>query len=116
MKRLFWIAFGGITQLLFTGMLPLLLLWLYQGSGDPLGIGAAAVGNERTLSVPWAIALDLALLVQFGVPHSVLMLPRVRDRIERVVPSELYGSLYAFVAIGSLTLSWRSRAWAGRLA
>lgn len=106
MKRLFWIVFGGITQLLFACLVPLVFLWLYQGSGDPMGIGAAAVGNEQTLSLPWAIALDLALLFQFGIPHSVLMLPRVRDRIERVVPSELYGSLYAFVAIGSLTLGW----------
>ena len=61
MKRVAWIAFGGVTQLLFACMVPLLFLWLYQGSGDPLGIGAAAVGNARTLSIGWAVALDLAL-------------------------------------------------------
>ena len=78
--------------------------WLYQGSGDPLGIGAAAVGNERTLSISWAIALALALLVQFTIPHSVLMLPRVRDSIERFVPTELYAAFYSFVATSSLLL------------
>ena len=106
MKRVAWIAFGGVTQLLFACMVPLLFLWLYQGSGDPLGIGAAAVGNAQTLSVGWAIVLDLALLVQFAVPHSVLMLPKVRDRIERFVPPELYGCVYVFVVTASLLLCW----------
>jgi methanethiol S-methyltransferase len=104
MKRLFWIAFGGVTQLLFACIVPLLFLWLYQGSGDPLGIGAA--GYVRTLPVGGAVVLDLALLVQFAIPHSVLMLPKVRNRVERFVPPELYGCVYALVAVGNILLCW----------
>lgn len=57
------------------------------------------------------LAIDALLAVQFIVPHSVLLHPSVRRRIERVVPSAFYGCLFCLVTcLGLLAtiLFWRT--------
>jgi len=46
--------------------------------------------------------IDLWLAVQFCIPHSGLLLPAVRSRLERVIPSPFYGSFYCLVTCASL--------------
>jgi len=46
--------------------------------------------------------IDLWLAVQFCIPHSGLLLPAVRSRLERVIPSAFYGSVYCLVTCASL--------------
>jgi hypothetical protein len=54
--------------------------------------------------------IDLLLIVQFGIPHSLLLRPGMRKRLERVVPSAIYGCCFTIVTCSSLlllVLVWR---------
>jgi protein-S-isoprenylcysteine O-methyltransferase Ste14 len=103
MRRWFWIAFGGFAQLLFFAVtVPQLFLLLYRGSGDLLGLGPASWGRVEPAAPVWGFLLNSVLLVQFGVWHSLFLLPATRRRLERWVPSALYGSLYTVVVTASL--------------
>jgi len=54
--------------------------------------------------------IDLLLIAQFGVLHSLLLRPAVRNRLERLIPSPIYGCCYTIVTCGSLlllVLAWR---------
>jgi protein-S-isoprenylcysteine O-methyltransferase Ste14 len=53
------------------------------------------------LAWPW---LDGSLVLQFGILHSLLLLPPVRDRLERFVPRPLYGCFFTFATSLSLLL------------
>jgi len=105
MGRTFWIAFGGFNQVWFAFMVPQLFFLLYRGGGDLLGI-EAALGWSGAATVSPAVAwlIDVALLLQFGLWHSLFLIPSVQRRIQRAVPRELYGSLYAFIASTSVLL------------
>jgi protein-S-isoprenylcysteine O-methyltransferase Ste14 len=108
--RWFWIGFGAIAQLLFAFTVPQLFLLLYRGGGDLLGLEPAVWRRTEPSVSAGGFLLDLVLLAQFGIWHSLLLLPGTRRRLERWVPSELYGSLYTVVATTSLLLvcwSWQ---------
>lgn len=105
MRRVFWILFGAAVQILFGYTVVQLFAILYAGSGDLLNIthlpGAltgrwqpGTAGQTTSARVAW----DLLLLLQFAVAHSLFVWPPVRRALERVVPKQLYGSFYTFVA------------------
>jgi protein-S-isoprenylcysteine O-methyltransferase Ste14 len=48
--------------------------------------------------------LDGLLAVQFGVLHSLLLLPAMRKRLERFIPSPLYGCVFCLTTCLSLLL------------
>lgn len=53
---------------------------------------------------------DAALILQFVLPHSTLLHPRVRARLTRVIPRPLYGCVFTVVTCTSLltlVLLWR---------
>jgi protein-S-isoprenylcysteine O-methyltransferase Ste14 len=53
---------------------------------------------------------DALLVVQFGLPHSALLHPAVRRRLDRFLPRELFGCLFTLVTALSLLLlmgAWR---------
>lgn len=103
MRRLGWISFGLFAQLLFAFMVPQLFLFLNRGGGNLLGLEPASWRDPPVPdSIPVAVLIDLTLLLQFGVWHSLFLLPGVRDRLEHWMPGELYGSLYTIVASTSL--------------
>jgi protein-S-isoprenylcysteine O-methyltransferase Ste14 len=107
--RLFWICFGAAAHLLFVATLPLLFLLLYRGGGDLLGIEPPAWGVAGP-GLPGGLLLDLVLLGQFGMLHSLFLLPGVRRQLERWAPSELYGSLFTTVsclALLATALLWQ---------
>ena len=71
-----------------------------QGGREP----DASLDNPRW----WWI--DLLLVAQFCVLHSLLLRPGVRDRLQRWVPSPIYGCCYTIVTCCSLlllVLAWR---------
>jgi protein-S-isoprenylcysteine O-methyltransferase Ste14 len=55
--------------------------------------------------------IDLLLLAQFTVPHSLLLRPGVRRRLERLIPSPCYGCFYTTVTCSTLlllVLAWQT--------
>ena len=108
MGRMFWIAFGGFNQLWFAFMVPQLFFLLYRSGGDLLGIERAfSWSSGPTVSPALAWTIDVALLLQFGLWHTLFLIPGVQRRIQRWVPPDLYGSMYAFIASTSvLVVCW----------
>jgi protein-S-isoprenylcysteine O-methyltransferase Ste14 len=66
-------------------------------------------GSTRHASGP--LWIDLLLAVQFAAVHSMLLLPPVRQRLERWIPSAFYGLFFCMVTCAGLLLvisQWRS--------
>jgi len=96
LARMVGVAFGIGTQLVFAATVVRLFLFLYGNTGA---------------KAPHAIAIDAVLALQFAVPHSVLLLPGVKQSITRYLPRDFYGSLYCVVTCASLWmifLFWRA--------
>src|SRR5689334_13981436 len=74
------ISFGVGTQLLFFVTVYYLFFFLRDGITRPTG--------------GW-LAMDCALALQFAAVHSFLLLPRTRSALSRIIPSQLYGNLFA---------------------
>jgi hypothetical protein len=109
MKRTFWIAFG-----IFTHLLLALTVWrlfpFLRGAGQAEMQAFGMAAGDRS----W-IGIDALLALQFTLPHSALLMPRVRDRMERWIPSALHGCVFCGVTCLSLLLTvelWRPSAGA----
>ncbi|MFO0909839.1 MAG: NnrU family protein [Isosphaeraceae bacterium] len=87
-RQPFWLAFGVFAQLLFALTVCRLFPFL-RGEAYFQGLASPAPGQARY----WFLA-DGLLALQFAVVHSVLLLPAVRSRLARWVPSALYGCLF----------------------
>jgi hypothetical protein len=90
------ISFGVGTQIFFALTVYYLFLFLRDGISRP----ASA----------W-LAMDCALALQFAVIHSLLLLPRTKLMLSRIIPSQLYGNLFAVatcVGLSIMFVSWRS--------
>lgn len=106
MSRRFGIVVGVGTHVLFAWTVCRLFLFLHGSSHGLL----AAFGAESFL--PWYI-WDFLLALQFVVPHSWLLLPATRKRLERWIPSEFYGCLFCVVTCICLLITiefWQPRA------
>lgn len=93
LKRTLFLLFA----LLAHGLLVVLVWYLFPFLGG---------WHEPTGSIPagnwwWC---DLLLVAQFGVLHSLLLRPGTRQRLERIIPSPLYGCFYTTVTCASLLL------------
>jgi methanethiol S-methyltransferase len=69
------------------------------------------LGGDMNGDASHAVATDAVLALQFAVPHSVLLLPSVKQSITRYLPREFYGSLYCIATCASLWLIflfWRA--------
>lgn len=96
MQRAGGIAFGLLTHALFVVTVWHLFWFLY----------ADTAGH-----VPGSMGRDLLLAVQFAIPHSLLLHPRVRSRLTRWIPQAFYGCFFCAVTCSSLLVlfaSWRS--------
>jgi methanethiol S-methyltransferase len=90
------ILFGVVTQIIFVPTVYYVFLFLRDGVARPAG--------------GWLV-IDFLLAVHFAVPHSILLLPRVRSALTRIVPSQFYGSLFCVsTCIGLWVIfgNWRS--------
>lgn len=90
MRRGFGVFVGIGTHLLFAWTVYRLFLFLH-GSSHGL-LSESAIGR----SLPW-FAWDGLLAAQFVLPHSWLLLPATRHRLERWIPSEFYGCMFCAV-------------------
>jgi protein-S-isoprenylcysteine O-methyltransferase Ste14 len=88
MRRFLGIAFGLATHGLFA-VTVWYLYWFLKGPGSP----SAADSH---------LVLDALLATQFTMPHSILLLPAVRDRLTRIIPASFYGCFYCVVTCLSL--------------
>jgi methanethiol S-methyltransferase len=70
-----------------------------QGSDPSYGLLSSAAGQSRF----W-LWIDLLLGLLFVVPHSILLLPRARDRLTRWIPSALFGCVFCAMSCVGLLL------------
>jgi methanethiol S-methyltransferase len=97
MRRIAGLTFGIATHVLFA-VTVWYLFWFLKGSTTP----ANAHGS---------MLVDALLALQFTVPHSLLLLPAVRDRLTRLIPSAFYGCFYCVSTCVTLLLmiaNWQS--------
>lgn len=102
-----WIAFGLAVHGLFAFTV-WHLFWFLKGGGP------ASPGG--------GLALDAALAAGFGVLHSLILWPRVRERLLRFVPAPAYGCFFCLVTCATLLATifawhrsphalWRLEGW-----
>lgn len=91
-----WIVLGLSAQAAFQ-LLVLTLIWFMQ-------FGAAAPAGADAWWWPAALGFDALLVLGFGLPHSLLLLPPVRRWMAARVPGQLVGSIYCWVSCLSLWL------------
>jgi methanethiol S-methyltransferase len=94
--RFVGIAFGISTQAIFLITVCSLFLFLRNGA-------SAHAKN-------W-VTIDGLLAIQFAVVHSVLLLPRIRLFITKLLPAQLYGCLFCLATCLQLLLMfacWKS--------
>jgi protein-S-isoprenylcysteine O-methyltransferase Ste14 len=90
MRRMLGVAFGIGTQGLFA-LTVWHLFWFLKG-------------GEPAPELQGSLLVDAGLAVQFAAPHSLLLLPAVRERLTRVIPPAFYGSFYCVVTCACLLL------------
>ncbi len=59
-------------------------------------------GSESLASPGESLFVDFSLAVLFVVPHSIMLLPAVRQRLTQLLPDAFYGSLFCVVTCASL--------------
>jgi protein-S-isoprenylcysteine O-methyltransferase Ste14 len=59
---------------------------------------------DGACAVPHWWAMDSVLVAQFGLLHSLLLLPAVRNRLETLIPGRLYGCFFTLTTCVSLLL------------
>lgn len=103
MRRAVGIVLGILTHLLFAVTVWRLLLFL-QGTSDLETIQAESVKPAT------ALCFDFFLALQFALVHSALLLPAVRARLERRIPSAFYGLFFcAATCLGLMLIFWQWR-------
>ncbi len=96
MRRLCGIATGVATHAVF-------FFTVYELFGFLAGTTPAARDGS--------LAVDCLLALQFAVIHSALLLPRVKQRLTRLVPPAFYGCFYCLATCLSLLVifsAWRT--------
>ena len=58
--------------------------------------------GRRSRGQHGSLWIDALLVAQFAIPHSVLLLPAIRQRLTRIDPSAFYGCFYCMVTCASL--------------
>jgi protein-S-isoprenylcysteine O-methyltransferase Ste14 len=100
MMRTFWVLFGFGSQFLFLFTAWHLFIFL-QGS-EPFFPVPTLFERAGAGAGPWWV--NGLLAAQFGISHSLLLWPRVRERLTHVAPRPLYGCLFCVATCVSLLL------------
>jgi protein-S-isoprenylcysteine O-methyltransferase Ste14 len=102
--RTWWIFFGVAAHALFAVTVCRLFPYLKGSLWPDGGVLAPWLGG-----IPWGLA-DALLATQFGVVHSLLLLPPTRKRLQAAIPSAQYGCFFCAATCVSLLLTieaWR---------
>jgi protein-S-isoprenylcysteine O-methyltransferase Ste14 len=98
-RRVFWIGFGGVNQLLFCATVPKLFVFLRGGAGF-----SAYLSPEIDPGYHW-LWIDSLLALQFAVLHSAMLWPPLRSRFNCLMPPALTGSFFSAASCVSLFLT-----------
>lgn len=102
--RIFWILFGIVAQMMFGATVIMLFVFLW-------GIDLSTSLFSRYGRVSDWILWDFTLLLQFAIPHSVLLHPSTKKRLAKRIPGAMYGVFFCAVTCVSLwatLLLWKS--------
>lgn len=106
-ERVMVVVFGVVSYLAALAV----FAWLIAYCGGVIVPGGGADGGTAAAAGGWrAWAVDVALMVLFGVQHSVMARPAVKRRLVGVVPRAAERSLFvllASAALGLLLWQWR---------
>lgn len=99
--------FFGIGLGLVSHVLLVVTVWFLF----PFLMGSQVVdAAQAAQAAPAWWGLDSLLVTQFGLTHSLLLLPGVRNRLETLVPGQLYGCFFTLttcVSLLFLILAWQ---------
>ncbi len=102
LKRMVFFTYGVIGHLLFLAT----YAWLAGFVGNL--VVPRSVDSPSTASVPLAVAIDLGLIVLFGLQHSIMARPGFKAVWTRVVPQSIERSTYVYVACAlTMLLMWQ---------
>lgn len=101
---MFGVLYGGFSYLFFLGVFVFFACFT-DGVWVPKTVDGGVAGER------WAAAaIDVGLIVLFGLQHSVMARPAFKRRLARVVPPRLERSTYVLVSSAALALlvwQWR---------
>lgn len=106
MRRHLLLLYGLIGYLVGLGTLVYMLLWLYPWPWMPATIDSAAAGDSPLL----AAAIDLGLILLFGLQHSLMVRPRFKAWFDRHVPYGAQRATYTLVSslfLAAILLFWQ---------
>jgi protein-S-isoprenylcysteine O-methyltransferase Ste14 len=105
MKRMAFFGFGVVSHGLFLGV------YLYfAGFVGNLLVPKSIDSPARATPLGAAVAIDLLLLAQFAVPHSVMARPAFKRWWTQYVPKPVERSVYVLVAnLSLMLLMWQWR-------
>lgn len=102
MSKSAWNIFGWIVHGEFLVLVYCVFLFLRGPDVAPTATTADDAGT--------ALLIDSMLALAFAVPHSLLLLPAVRDRLTRHIPGPMYGVVFCCVTCTTLLITiafWR---------
>jgi protein-S-isoprenylcysteine O-methyltransferase Ste14 len=102
MKRLFVLVYSAAAYLLFLAVSAWTIAWLVNVR--LLGLPAETIDGAATMTPVVAIAVDLLLILGFGLQHSVMARPGFKRWWSKWVPPEVERSTYVLLASGFLLL------------
>ena len=106
MKRLFVLAYSAAAYLLFLAVSAWTIAWLVDVRLQ--GLPAETIDGAATVTPVVAIAVDLLLILGFGLQHSVMARPGFKRWWTQWVPPEVERSTYVLLASGFLPPMARS--------
>lgn len=105
MKRTLFFVYGVTGHLLFLAT----YAWLAAFVANLLV--PRSIDSTASDSVPLAVAIDLGLIVLFGLQHSIMARPAFKQVWTRIVPQPIERSTYVFVSNAvTMLLIWQWRA------
>lgn len=105
MIRAAFFVYGVTAHLLFF----VLYAWLAGFVGNI--VVPHSIDSPSSDSVPLAVAIDLGLILVFGLQHSIMARPAFKRAWTRIVPEPIERSTYVFASIAVTTLLiWQWRA------
>jgi methanethiol S-methyltransferase len=92
MRRWIYFAYGVFCHLLFVAI----FAYLAGFVGNVLV--PKSIDTVRSLSVGWALLIDLGLIALFGMQHSIMARPGFKKLWTRLVPQPIERSTYVLIA------------------